>query len=860
MNTKVKEFEKYLGMVQKPARYIGGEVGEIVKEYRQGMLRFCLCFPEIYEVGICHTGGHILYKAVNDSQNLICERAYCPAEDLAGVLRKHEIPLFSLETKTALGDFDVIGFSLEYELSLTNVLEMLDLAGIPIRASERGEGVPFIIAGGPCAFQPEPAAPFFDLFVIGDGEEVLVQILEVIRKNELTRNQMLRELSKIEGVYVPSFYGVIFDERGFAGFKINEGAPFPIRSVQVSSIQNSEPQAIVPWVEAIHDRLSVEVMRGCGRRCRFCSAGWVYLPIREKPSDSVFSETIAQIDRTGWEEIGLLSLSTMDYSEIGHLLSRLGPVADKKNFSISVPSIRPEQLDSSALSVLSKVRKSSMTFAPEAGTERLRKVINKTIDIEGLFKVIEKIFSSGWKTVKLYFMIGLPTETDEDVLAIADLCARADDIARRYHSKVNVSISPFIPKPHTPFAWEPQISPDEIARRLRLVKSSLSRRNIKITGRIAELSEIETALSRGDRRVADVVEATWRIGGGFAAWSENIDIGIWLQAFEQAGFSIADFCDAVPLDRNAPWEIVSKGTPRAFLLKERERAYAEEYSESCRERGGCDNCGICGFSSQIDLSSNNNLQFNNSVFGRKLRKYAIPPINSTLFRVKFAKNGYLRYLGHLDTIRAIIRAIRRVGLEVAYSEGHHRHPKIAFGPPLPTGFKSSAEYFDMELQVSASLQSVDILRTVFPKGMDFIDCQYIFKKGSSLFDAIGLALYRVVMPDSYNFDLDRLESVLLSDTIPFTRRDKAIDIKRYYNIHHIYRYYDAINILFLLNCNPNGAGRPQEYLIAAGMNPEVASSLDITREELLIEHRGEFFDPFGKSLSQWVDIINKYDK
>ncbi|RKZ30500.1 TIGR03960 family B12-binding radical SAM protein, partial [bacterium] len=674
MNEHRERLQKLLPLVEKPARYIGGELGQIVKPKQRETLRFALCFPEIYEIGMSHHGGRLLYHAVNACDNLACERVFCPRHDLAELMRRENIPLLSLESKIPLSEFDVIGFSLEYELSYTNIFEMLDLAGIPFFAADRNDSHPLVIAGGPCVFNPEPVAPIFDLFVIGDAEEELPALLELIKNSNPSRSELLRKLATRRGIYVPQFYKPIYRDSRQDGFEVDGDAQFPIRSIELPELppQNYPERPIVPWIATVHDRLGLEIMRGCGRGCRFCAAGWIYRPVREREVNSIIEEIKKYTSTTGWEEVGLLSLSATDYSGLKSLLSRLNALVEKDHTSISVPSIRPEGLDDTAISVLGKIRKSSITFAPEAATERLRNVINKPFDEKLLFEAIERVYRAGWRTVKLYFMIGLPTETEEDILAIARSCNRANDIARRNRGQLNVSISPFVPKPHTPFAWEPQDNPEILKEKTRLIRKNVSGR-VKIRTRAPELPLIESVLSRGDRRLADVLRRVWELGGGFDAWRETFDPDSWERAFEEAGIDISIYTGEQEVDFTNPWEIIDKGIPKRFILSEREKAYRGENSPDCAERGGCEKCGICDFPAKTRSKSVHTTETNlTGGYGRRIKrqKKTVYAGNASL-RLRYAKKERLRWLSHLDITKAISRAIRRSGLRVAYSSGHH---------------------------------------------------------------------------------------------------------------------------------------------------------------------------------------------
>lgn len=857
------KIQKILPLVERPARYIGGELGQIVKPKDEGILRFALCFPEVYEIGVSHYGSRLLYSIVNSEKNLACERAYLPWKDMAELLRRQKIPLVSLETKTPIREFDVVGFSLEYELSFTNVFEMLDLAGITYFSENRDESFPLLIAGGSSVFNPEPVAEIFDLFVIGDSEEMLPRLLDFIRQNKLPRNELLRELSKWRGIYVPRFYRPIFENGVQSGFEYDSGMQFPIKSIQLEDLPlaGSYQPPFVPWIEVVHDRLTVEIMRGCGRSCRFCSAGWIYRPVREKSVDEIMKEIRSFEGATGWEEIGFLSLSATDYLALETLMSRAGAFAESKHVNITLPSVRPENIADSSLSVLGKVRKTTFTFAPESATERLRNVINKPLDENTLRETIRNIYRAGWKNVKLYFMIGLPTETDEDVRKIRELCDEIVGIARSERGELHVSVSPFVPKPHTPFAWEPMDDLENLFRKKNIIDDRSRRKRFKLSVRDPHVSYLETILSRGDRRLVRVIEKAWRNGGGLDAWRESFDYEVWGLAFEECGLDPKTYLGEQPTDGILPWEIIDKGVPKKFLLEERRKAMRAEPSPNCFDRQGCESCGICEFDRAIRFPPTTTMDFKNNdgAYGRRLKKTEKPiTVGNGTIRIRFEKGIAVRWISHLDLLRMISRVVRRSGLDVAYSVGHHKHQRVAFGPPLPTGYASRAEFLDIEFNGLPPTNAVERLAKSMPDGIRILAHQPVIRGHTSLFDVINCAIYFVELPLALAPDLDKkLDELIRSGSVFFERHRKTVDISKYYRKHAIARNRESWLLRFLLQCDPNGSGRPEEYLISCGIPAEEALALVYIREELLIERGLEFFDPFGGSWGKWSEHFDK---
>ncbi len=603
-----------LAKVQKPARYVGGEVNQVVKAARDVPVRFAFCFPDTYEVGMSHLGMKILYHILHLREDTACERVFAPWVDMEAQMRGAGVPLFSVETRTPVGEFDIVGFTLQYELSYSNILNMLSLANIPLLASERGGDMPLIIAGGPCAFNPEPLCDFFDVFILGDGEEATGQLCALYAQAKaigLSKEAMLLKVARERpGAYVPSLYHAEYGADGcFASLRpICEDAPALVNKAVVSDLARASfpTDIIVPNTEIVHDRIMLEIARGCTRGCRFCQAGMLYRPQRERDVCELLSLAEKLVANTGYEEISLSSLSTGDYSQLSELATGLMRNHGEQKVSISLPSLRIDSVVKDALAQTAGVRKSGLTFAPEAGTQRLRDVINKGVYAPQLIDQAHDAFAGGWSAVKLYFMIGLPTETDEDLLGIAAL---AREVLGAYYSlpkesrspkgvRVSVSASSFVPKPHTPFQWCAQDEMGELMRKQQLLRGALKMRNVDYTYHDAKVSFLEAAFARGDRRLGAVLLAAHRRGAKFDGWSEQFRFDEWMAAFEECGLSAAEFANrAFKLDDPLPWDHLSCGVGKEYLAHEYESAMRGEPTPDCKQ--GCRDCGVAALTGGI---------------------------------------------------------------------------------------------------------------------------------------------------------------------------------------------------------------------------------------------------------------------
>ncbi len=598
-----KEVQKILPLVQKPGRYTGGELNSVVKDKSKVQLRYAFCFPDSYEIGMSHLGIKILYSAANAREDVWCERVFAPWHDMEKEMRKNNIPLYALESGDPLKDFDLIGFTLQYELCYTNVLNLLDLAGMPIKAADRDESYPLVVGGGPCACNPEPLADFFDMFMLGEGEEMSNELFDLIidcKKNGVCKKELLKRAAQIKGVYVPSLYDISYNEDGtIKAIAAKDGAPEKVTKRIISDLDTVHypEKFIVPFVEVVHDRVIHEILRGCIRGCRFCQAGFLYRPIREKSPSVINDQCYKLCASTGYDEISLSSLSTSDYTGLEELMEKLLSWTQKEKVNIALPSLRVDNFSEKLMEHLKKVRRSGLTFAPEAGTQRLRDAINKNVTEEEMLSTARQAFSGGWTAVKLYFMLGLPTETYDDVAGIAELAQKVvnefyknPDKPKGKGVQVSISVASFVPKPFTPFQWEAQDTMDELISKQNHLLSSVTTKKVSVSYHKVNISFLEGVFARGDRRLCDVVEYAWKHGCKFDSWDDSFLFDVWLEAFEKCGVDPLFYTSRKrDYEEILPWDHLDYGIRKQFLINESKKAYENETTPHCRIK--CAGCG-----------------------------------------------------------------------------------------------------------------------------------------------------------------------------------------------------------------------------------------------------------------------------
>ncbi|HEY8038616.1 MAG TPA: TIGR03960 family B12-binding radical SAM protein [Polyangiaceae bacterium] len=789
-------YASFVHLVQKPARYLGGELNARVKDWDAVEARVCLAFPDVYDIGMSHLGFKILYRILNDDPRTLAERAYAPWIDMEAALRERGLPLVTCESARPLRDFDVVGFSLQFELTYTNVLLMLDLGGVPLRGDQRGEDDPLVLAGGPTATHPEPLAPFLDAVVIGDGEERTTEVALLwtrLKRAGVPRAERLRALARLAGVYVPSIYATRVDpDTGFhvVDRALEPDAPLPVVRTLVDDL-NRFPfpdDSPIGGPEAIFDRMSIEIARGCTEGCRFCQAGMIYRPVRERDPQQIVDTVVRAVQKSGYDEASLTSLSTADYSCIAPLVKKVVDELAPKRVSLGVSSLRAYGLDENVLDDMSRVRATGVTFAPEAGSQRMRDVINKNVTEEQLLETAERVFSRGWSAMKLYFMIGLPTEEEEDVRAIPQVGGRARAIGKRVKRqlgapgspKVVVSVSTHVPKPHTPFQWCAMDAPDDVYRKQRWLEEEAKLAGVDLRTHDCDTSWLEGVFARGDRSLAPVLERAYRQGARFDSWEDQKKMKIWEDAFRAEGVEPARYLGTIPATARLPWDHIDVGLEEGFLLREYRKALKNRLSLPCGKVAGafvhasnlkdagadarklvCYDCGVA-----CDLGA---MREQRLVYLRKLgavepRAPSPPPMErvrvnpkgpppralqgeARRYRFVYEKLGAAAFLSHLDVIRALPRAFRRLELPLFYSQGFHPKPDMTFGPALSLGVASLCETVDMK--IAADLEAtalLDELSAGAQPGLRFVAGVALGGGDSAVSRVIDVARYAVGIP------------------------------------------------------------------------------------------------------------------
>src|SRR6266481_10877 len=817
---------------QKPSRYAGGELNAVHKRLDQAAVKWALAFPDTYEVGMSNVGFRLLYHALNERPEIACERFFMPWPDMESELRAERLPLFSIESRAPLSAFDVLGFTLQFELCYTTVLAMLELGGVPLATAERGRGDPLVLGGGPCAYNPEPVADFFDALVVGEGEEAIHEISDVVqgwKRSRGSRQDLLWHLAEIPGVYVPSLFRPRYGaDRTLAALEpLKPGYETVVR--RVIPDLNLVPQAekpIVPFMQTVHDRLPLEIQRGCTRGCRFCQVGMITRPTRQRDPNDVRRIAEKGLEATGYEEVGFLSLSAGDYSCINGVLEDFFDEFGAENVGISLPSLRTETMNARLAEQIGRVRKSGFTVAPEAATERMRRVINKGNAEKDLLHAVDTIFQAGWELVKFYFMIGLPTEQDEDVRAIVQLCAEALRRGKQLNprAEINVGVSTFCPKPFTPFQWDPMIPLEETQRKQGILRDELRKlgrgyRDLHVKPHDARQGALEGALALGDRRLSTAVLHAWRSGQRLDGWTEHFSLEAWHEAFAEAerrhGVGMEFFAHREKGEKEVlPFDHIDCEVTKPFLWKARMAARKEGQVPDCAYGEEiCTACGAC------DYEVVDNIVYHPEDYRRQPRSEPVAlPAERTVLRLRYAKEGVAVALSHLETMTALLRTFRRAKLSITHSQGFHPKPKARFGPACPVGTESRAEYLDLELfGIQDAVEIGDRIRAHLPEGFRLLTCERVEPGGESLTRTIRGIEYRVELPEGPADVAQRLAEFAASSEATVLReregkRPVRVDLKK--SVDGLVAA-GARELRFTLRAGePDAVARPSELLAA----------------------------------------------
>lgn len=867
-------YAEFVSRVEKPARYLGGEYQSIRKSPESVDIRVALAFPDLYDIGMSHLGTKILYSLLNRHPQIACERAFTPWVDMENELRQRQLPLVSLESATPLGQFDVIGLSLQYELTFTNVLTILDLSAIPLYAADRSDDHPLILGGGPLATHPEPVAPFFDAFLIGEAEEVLPDLLLLyarLKRSQVGRRERLLALAAHGGVYVPEFYRTRRDES--TGLQVVDGVVDPrvpqkvnrqwVKDINQFPFPTDTP---VPYAEAVFDRVSVEIARGCTEGCRFCQAGMIYRPVRERSPDAIVHAVVDGVKRGGYDQTSLTALSTADVSCITPLVKRVMSELKKQQVSLSVSSLRAYGLNAELLDEISSVRATGLTFAPEAGTQRMRDVINKNVTEADIAASAERVFSRGWSRMKCYFMIGLPTETDEDVAGIAQTGGRLKRLGRQIRSdaEVTVSVSSHVPKPHTPFQWCQMDSVEELVRKQRRLREIARDERVELKYHDAEQSHLEGLLSRGDRALAPVIEAAWRRGARFDGWEDQFQFARWDAALQDCKITRQLYLQTRPTDARLPWDHLDIGLEEGFLAWEYRRALKDRISPPCgkpnktllhhtniedaesdQRKLVCYDCGIaCDMKAmrqerivylKVLNANKREPQFVASTnplppgfSGPRSRSEQAPPVGfeqsaGRRYRLHYRKLSRGAFISHLDTMRLLIRIFRRAGVELIYSKGYHPKPQFSFAPALGLGVAALAELCDVRIEFAGSDAELLLrLQAASPEGLVIFAADALPATDLGISKILTYADYLAWLPDAVLPDSLRREA--LQVTRNGRRGGKTIDVGRVLRSAAVVQADDARQLLdwpqggtvisFRLSIAQEGGAKPREVIEA----------------------------------------------
>ncbi len=834
------QIDDLLPFVERPSRYLGREINSIHKEKEEVALHVAIVFPDLYEMGMSHLGTHILYDVGNRLDGVQAERVFLPQGDLLDLLKEKSRPLFTLESKTPLYECDLVGFTLQSELTYTNILTILDSGKIPLRAEDRTEEAPLVLGGGPCAFNPEPLAEFFDLFFIGDAEVQWPLILEALktRVSGTSRRERIESLKEIVGIYDPRDFEIEYNNDN----TVKSIMPVTGRQEVVKALcadletQPFPTSLVVPFLQPIHDRITLEAARGCTRGCRFCHAGMVYRPVRERSARTIMETARDSLKATGYADLSLTSLSIGDYTHLDEVLLDLMDKYCEDRISVSLPSMRVGGLTPEVARQIQRVKKTGFTIAPEAGTGRLRKVVNKDLSEDEIVGTARWVFGRGWDSLKLYFMIGLPTESDEDIKGIVDLVKKMAAVSPG-RGRITVNISPFVPKSHTPFQWVPQDFEPDMKRKLDYLREKLKGKKIQVKWGRTDQAMLEAVLARGDRKISKVIQTAWEMGARQDSWDEHFEWDIWKEAFDKCGIDPDFYATRTrESDEIFCWDHISCGVTREFLLDEYRKGLAGEVTSDCREVG-CFSCGVCGPELSTSIPPLRDVPAaGDDVFDEVLPAEAERSVRR--IRAIFEKTGYMRFLGHLEVMRVFERSARRASVPMAFTGGFSPKAKINFALSMPLGVAGLAEWLDIELLESWPAERLmNEINNYLPEGLRILRAWKAPLEGQSLNVRVSSMEYLATFPERDNDLAKRIDSIMGSESVKILRKrgdkTRTVELKDY--LRQMWSD-DGKSVYFVLSITDKGSARPLEVIEALLGEPVApGGAVNLTRTKLIFD-------------------------